>query len=1031
MEAASKARLTALRNKYSEAKTSSSRASLLSGHDLAPTNWSRRLVAFGGGGDGQLGSSALLDSSKGMTCLKTPCWVSLEAAEGAYDTNRTPKEVACGSQLTLAVMEDGKVFVWGNGYLGCHEKSKNSAGKRFSPRSKGITKTRIPRCIASLSNIKSVAVGCQDHCLALAKDGFVWSWGAGAGGKLGHGDLLDVEHPKQIEGLYNVSTISVGEMHSCALNHQGVLYTWGSSKAGQVGHGTDVDMVVRPTSIKTFIQKQLFVLKISCGMNHTAVIAADQTDVRTIVNGRGEAPNRLEIIQKNIDTMATSLWTWGWGEHGRLGIDNTFDGDNFACCNPIRVDLPTNIRDVSAGGSHTIVVTSTFEMLGWGNNEFGQVGCALQNVERDNDGASFVRAPSVINMGEHKDSVSIASVSCGFAHSAAVSTKGRVFVWGWNEQGQLGLGDEISRYEPTLLSIMECVRSTDVSLGRAHTSIVTERRPGVSVNVLNESSGIKCSTAKKIDPIAQMREEKARKAAKKEARRREKAEKKRALAAEEEARRLKEEQLLEEERLREKMEILVRQKQLELEEAERRRQEEEEKAQALKEMELAKAMAEKIALAKRLKEKRLFDEKVAAERKKAEEELMRQQRDEEARRKAEHLRLAELEKAKRAQEREEEERRNREIEEAERQKRRRERQEIDRLAKLKEEELRKEREEEELFRKKMEIEAEKERKRKAREEDDRRREAAKKKKALEERRERERQAEKKRLEMEEAKKKREQLLKDQLAKKRKDKEEKKLKTLLERAEQEKIDAENAAKDKLRREELTAARKEADRKKKLELKKKRLAEAAALHLKQQEEEKKKAEEKERRRHAAIEMKKKRAEKKNAMMKYESELRADLENEVARRNELAEKMREERLEQARARRKEKEALHNLLISTYQKSALKVKAELDDEDEKKRKQRKEAAIWMRKKWAEAKKGARKAQRLKLKLTPRTKAGQEREQDPVERVFEESELPDAMIAALAKIQKPPPTAPSMMSRKRIHIDRGQLRPSSSSRRY
>ena len=58
-----------------------------------------------------------------------------------------------------------------------------------------------------------------------------------------------------------------------------------------------------------------------------------------------------------------------------------------------------------------------------------------------------------------------------------------------------------------------------------------------------------------------------------------------------------------------------------------------------------------------------------------------------------------------------------------------------------------------------------------------------------------------------------------------------------------------------------------------------------------------------------------------------------------------MRQERLEQARARRKEKEALHKLLVSTYNKSAVKVKAELESEEEMKIKRRKEAAEWMKK--------------------------------------------------------------------------------------
>ena len=242
-----------------------------------------------------------------------------------------------------------QVFVWGSGVLGCAVKGKNKNMRRASPRSKRNTKTRIPRRITSLTSIKSVAVGCQDHCLALAKDGLVWSWGNGANGKLGHGDSLDVDQPKIIEGLYNVGAIGVGEMHSCALNQQGVLYTWGSSKAGQLGHGS-IDMIMKPTSVKAFLQKKMFVVKLACGMNHTAVITAGQDDVDIILNGKGGAPNRLDIIQKSIDTIATSLWTWGWGEHGRLGINtDNLDEDTLVCCSPTEtVDAAGRRRPCSA-----------------------------------------------------------------------------------------------------------------------------------------------------------------------------------------------------------------------------------------------------------------------------------------------------------------------------------------------------------------------------------------------------------------------------------------------------------------------------------------------------------------------------------------------------------------------------------------------------------------------------------------------------------------------------------------------------------
>ena len=636
MEAASRKRLAAFKSKYGEHKSSQG-AQALSGHDLAPTNWTRRLLAFGGGGDGQLGCSALLDSSR-LSCLKTPCWVSLEAAEGAYDANRKPKAIACGSQVSLANMSDGKVFVWGSGLLGCE------GGKRRSPRSKR-NKTRIPRCIASLSEIKSVAVGYQDHCLALARDGFVYSWGPGSGGRLGHGDMLDQPFPKKVEGLYSVVEIEAGEMHSMALNQRGVLYTWGSSKGNQLGHGSkdndsdddgqDRESILKPRALTYFQDEGLFVLQIACGMNHNAVIAAAQGDVDKLFNNRGDAPSTLETALNSIDSIMTSLYTWGYGEHGRLG--NGLQDES--CSVPTLVKLSTSVRNVSAGASHTVVVTSVGEMLGWGNNEFGQVGVEESYNERAADGNAVVLTPSPVRIPEGVEiSDTVASVKCGYAHSAAISTNGSVYVWGWNEQGQLGLGDEISRYQPCHLDIVNCVRNVQLSLGRAHTSIIVERVPGESVDALNESSGIKSNgSRKKVDPIAKMREEKERKKAKKLAKKKAKLEKKRALAAAEEAARQKEMQLLKEQRENEAEEKRLAELKIKEEEEERRRAEIELQRAALEEMERARVLAERVKQAKLEKEKHLFDEKVKAERRRAQAELEERRIAEEKEKEAAHL----------------------------------------------------------------------------------------------------------------------------------------------------------------------------------------------------------------------------------------------------------------------------------------------------------------------------------------------------------------------------------------------------------
>lgn len=47
----------------------------------------------------------------------------------------------------------------------------------------------------------------------------------------------------------------------------------------------------------------------------------------------------------------------------------------------------------------------------------------------------------------------IYSIECGFRHSIARSTLGKVYTWGWNKYGQLGHGDFDSELSPRLLKL--------------------------------------------------------------------------------------------------------------------------------------------------------------------------------------------------------------------------------------------------------------------------------------------------------------------------------------------------------------------------------------------------------------------------------------------------------------------------------------------------------------------------------------------------------------------------------------------------
>ena len=66
-------------------------------------------------------------------------------------------------------------------------------------------------------------------------------------------------------------------------------------------------------------------------------------------------------------------------------------------------------------------------------------------------------------------------VACGYAHTMAVTTDGRLFVWGCATDGRLGLGKDVGRVvpRPTPVLALREHRIVAVSCGCSHSAVVT------------------------------------------------------------------------------------------------------------------------------------------------------------------------------------------------------------------------------------------------------------------------------------------------------------------------------------------------------------------------------------------------------------------------------------------------------------------------------------------------------------------------------------------------------------------------------
>ncbi|KAI3438759.1 hypothetical protein D9Q98_001177 [Chlorella vulgaris] len=259
----------------------------------------------------------------------------------------------------------------------------------------------------------------------------VWAFGRGDLGQLGSGGTHDAAVPLLVEGLQgrDVVSLEAGALHTAAVTADGELYTFGSNDEGQCGMrlaGSEgVLAPIRVTALENFPVQQA-----ACGAAHTVAL----------LDGG-------------------SVAACGSGEYGQLGL-----GAGSAS----QVELPRVIKDLrsmhivraAAGGSHTLALSSTGGVFGFGNGSFGALGRGTT------EGSDVPRPISRLWP------LGVVQVACGENHSAALTVDGRVLTWGRGRYGALGLGDFENRSTPMVVQSLGSVVGRQISCGDDHTVLL-------------------------------------------------------------------------------------------------------------------------------------------------------------------------------------------------------------------------------------------------------------------------------------------------------------------------------------------------------------------------------------------------------------------------------------------------------------------------------------------------------------------------------------------------------------------------------
>jgi alpha-tubulin suppressor-like RCC1 family protein len=139
---------------------------------------------------------------------------------------------------------------------------------------------------------------------------------------------------------------------------------------------------------------------------------------------------------------------------------------------PSGVNVGQPVEQVTAGGFHTCVLTTSKAVRCWGRGADGQLGYGTMSNKGDRTGTM---PPVDVNLGG-----AVVQVSAGFSHTCALMASGDVICWGGNSMGQLGQGHTYSRgghhpkQMPPPAVNLGGTRAIQVSAGRQHTCALLE-----------------------------------------------------------------------------------------------------------------------------------------------------------------------------------------------------------------------------------------------------------------------------------------------------------------------------------------------------------------------------------------------------------------------------------------------------------------------------------------------------------------------------------------------------------------------------
>lgn len=339
--------------------------------------------------------------------------------------------VGVGLAATCALTSRGAAYCWG----------KYFAPNPVIPLGDVYGNTFLPIRVTTTVVFSSLSTDGQTTC-GITPNGGLYCWGYDNGGELGSGSSVAWAFtPLAVSSDLAFSQVTVTIGNACAVALGGAAYCWGDNRAGQLGNGSTV-----PSSIPVAVFGNLSFSSISVG--------------------RGTGTEHTCGV-----TVGGAAYCWGTNDLGELG-----DGSTTSSATPVAVAGGLAFQSISAGRFEEAVTCGVAvggSAYCWGGGVGSSVlglGGAPPGECRDSHGelVPCTTTPMPVSGG-----LAFSMVSVGAWHTCGVTTAGLAYCWGYNPDGELGIGSTDMDPHPAPVPVRGGLKWASIAAGTSHTCGVT------------------------------------------------------------------------------------------------------------------------------------------------------------------------------------------------------------------------------------------------------------------------------------------------------------------------------------------------------------------------------------------------------------------------------------------------------------------------------------------------------------------------------------------------------------------------------